>query len=82
VTIASTNSTAFTLSLVAGIVNCDYLNIQNSTATGGAKWYAGPDSQDLGNNTGWSFAGAPAPSTGLRLIQLGGVVIDGGIDIF
>jgi len=42
----------------------------------------GTGSQDLGNNTGWSFAAAPAPSTGMRLIQLGGVVIDGGIDIF
>jgi len=37
-----------------GTVNALYLNVQDSTATGGAKWYAN-SSNDLGNNTGWNI---------------------------
>jgi hypothetical protein len=37
-----------------GTVNALYLNIQDSTASGGAKWYAN-SSNDLGNNTGWNI---------------------------
>jgi hypothetical protein len=45
----------FTLSKTSGIVNCDYLDISNSNATGGADWYAGCHSLDTENNDGWKF---------------------------
>lgn len=50
-----TPDTQFTLSKLDGIVNCDYLNISDSNATGGADWYAGEHSIDSGNNSGWIF---------------------------
>ena len=46
--------TAQTVSKSSGTVNALYLNVQDSTATGGAKWYAN-SSNDLGNNTGWNI---------------------------
>jgi hypothetical protein len=46
--------TAKTLSKTSGTVNALYLNVQDNTATGGAKWYAN-SSNDLGNNTGWNI---------------------------
>lgn len=46
--------TAKIISKSSGTVNALYLNIQDSTATGGAKWYAN-SSNDLGNNTGWNI---------------------------
>jgi len=48
-----TPDTQFTLSKSDGIVNCDYLDISDSNATGGADWYAGEHSINNGNNTGW-----------------------------
>ena len=60
VTLASmTPGTAFTLSKAVGVVAGKYLSISWSTATGGAKWYAGANSTDGGNNTGWLFTAAP-----------------------
>lgn len=46
-----------------GTVSVDYMSIQDSTVTGtGASWYAGANSTNVSNNTGWIFT-AP-PSTG------------------
>lgn len=42
-----------------GIISCDYLNIVRSNASPGSTWYAGANSTDGGNNTGWIFADAP-----------------------
>ncbi len=53
-------ATQFTLSKSSGIVSCDYLDISNSNATGGASWYAGANSADTTNNDGWIFT---APET-------------------
>lgn len=63
VTIDSSTTSAHTLSKSSGTVSADYLSISYSTATGGATWYAGANSTDGGNNTGWIFTAAPA-STG------------------
>ena len=52
-----------TLSKSSGIVNCDYLDLSNSNATGGATWYAGSHSVDTTNNDGWIFEDAPAAPT-------------------
>lgn len=49
------------LSKASGVVVCDYLNISNSNATGGATWYAGSHSTNTTNNTGWIFSDPPPP---------------------
>lgn len=46
----------FTLSDASGVINAQYLAIQDSNATGGAVWNA-LYSTNLGNNTGWIFPG-------------------------
>lgn len=51
----STYSGNFTISKSSGVVSCGFLNINNSTATGGATWYAGRNSSDSGQNSGWIF---------------------------
>lgn len=38
-----------------GEVECDYLDIQDSNAGGGAVWLAGDHSKNSGNNAGWKF---------------------------
>jgi len=50
----------FTLNKSSGTVSCDYLSIQDSNATGGASWYAGANSTNVSNNTGWVFTAPPA----------------------
>ena len=51
---SSVAGTSRTISKTSGTVNALYLNVQDSTASGGAKWYAN-SSNDLGNNTGWNI---------------------------
>ncbi len=58
VTINSDIAAPHTLSKALGTVSVDYLSINNSTATGGATWYAGANSVNGGGNSGWIFAGA------------------------
>jgi hypothetical protein len=60
VTIASATAASHTLSKIGGIVSANYLSISRSTATGGAVWYAGANSTNGGNNSGWIFQNAPA----------------------
>jgi hypothetical protein len=59
VTIASATAASHTLSKASGIVSSNYLSISRSTATGGAAWYAGANSTNGGNNSGWIFLNAP-----------------------
>jgi hypothetical protein len=61
VTIQSATAASHTLSKSSGTVSADYLSISRSTATGGAGWYAGANSTDGGNNTGWIFTAPPVP---------------------
>lgn len=49
------------LSKASGIVSSDYLSLQDSTALGGAAWYAGANSTNVSGNLGWVFT---APGTG------------------
>jgi len=61
ITLNSTVSgSTFTLSSPADVVSVDYLNLKDSVATGAAKWYAGNNSIDSGNNTGWIFSAPPS----------------------
>lgn len=56
----ATGTSTFTLSKASSMVAlADYLDIRRSVATGGATWYAGANSIDGGNNTGWQFTAAP-----------------------
>jgi hypothetical protein len=59
VTIGASTTSAATLSDASGTVSADYLSISYITATGGATWYAGANSTNGGNNTGWQFSAAP-----------------------
>jgi hypothetical protein len=64
VTLSSSFSpSTFTISKSSGIVSSNYLSIQDSIATGGATWYAGANSTNLGNNTGWIFTAPPSGNT-------------------
>jgi hypothetical protein len=59
-----------TLSKSSGTISVDYLSIQDSNATGGAAWYAGTNSTNVSNNTGWIFTAPPGPSSGSFLMFL------------
>ena len=61
-TIGSVTAASHTLSKASGTVSADFLSISRSTATGGASWYAGANSTNGGNNSGWIFTAPPAPS--------------------
>jgi len=61
ITIGSVTAASHTLSKASGTVSSDYLSISRSTAAGGASWYAGANSTDGGNNSGWIFTAPPAP---------------------
>lgn len=61
---SSTAGTQASVSKSGGIVSCDYLSIQDSAAGGGATWYAGANSTNVSNNTGWIFSAPPVPGIG------------------
>ena len=71
---SSSSGSSFTLTKTSGTVSCDYLSIQDSTATGGAAWYAGANSTNVSNNTGWRFTafggfGGGSGSNGIQAIK-------------
>ena len=61
---SSVDGTARTLNKTSGTVGVDYMSIRDSTATGGADWYAGANSTNVSNNTGWIFTAAPGAGGG------------------
>lgn len=61
--VSSVAGTPASLSKSSGTVSADYLSIKDSTATGGAAWYAGANSTNVSGNSGWIFTAAPT-STG------------------
>jgi len=63
ITIGSDTAASHTLSKASGTVSRDYLSISQSIATGGANWYAGANSTDGGNNSGWVFTVPPTPTS-------------------
>lgn len=66
--ITANSTTQHILSKSSGIVNSDFLNITRSNATGGAGWYAGANSTNGGNNTGWIFTAAPSNSGNMFML--------------
>lgn len=74
VTITSaTAGTAWTLSKASGTVQCDWLSLKDSAATGGATFYAGANSTNVSGNSGWTFT-AP-PGTAQSLSQASGASV-------
>ncbi len=57
---SSSAGSAATLSKASGTVSVDYMSIRDSTATGGASWYAGANSTNVSGNTGWIFTAPPS----------------------
>lgn len=43
------------ISKLTGVIGVDYFDLKDSQALGGATFYAGSNSTDSGNNTGWIF---------------------------
>jgi hypothetical protein len=68
---SGTAGTPFTFSKASGIVSGDYLSIQDSTATGGAAWYAGANSTNVSGNTGWIFTAPPSGTPNLMMMGVG-----------
>ena len=68
ITIGSVTAASHTLSKASGTVSADFLSISRSTATGGAGWYAGANSTDGGNNSGWIFTAPPSGSNSNFLV--------------
>ncbi len=68
---SSTPASAATISKASGIVSSNYLSIQDSTASGGATFYAGDNSTSVSNNSGWIFTSAPNTNPGGTDLLLG-----------
>lgn len=49
----------FEISKAGGVVDLDYLVLQDCHATGGATFYAGENSTNTSGNTGWTFTRVP-----------------------
>ena len=58
-TISPSSVTNYIFSKSSGVISTNFLLLTRSTATGGATWYAGANSNDNGNNIGWLFSNAP-----------------------
>jgi len=55
-----TSGSKYTLTDFSGTNNTSYIDVKDSTVTGGAVWNAN-SSVDSGNNTGWNFIGPQIP---------------------
>ncbi len=69
IAISSVTNASHYLSKLTGSVSGEYLSLTNSSAIGGATWYAGANSLNLGNNTGWIFSADPSYSDGATGVQ-------------
>lgn len=58
--VSTIGASAGIISKSSGIVSVDYMSIQDSTATGGATFYAGANSTNVSGNTGWIFTAPPS----------------------
>jgi hypothetical protein len=69
---SSTAGTTATVSKTGGVASSDYLSIQDITATGGAIWYAGANSTNVSNNSGWLFIAGPTAATARGFLAMMG----------
>lgn len=65
--ISTSAGTPATISKTSGTVSLDYMSIKDSTATGGAIFYAGANSTNVSGNTGWFFTAAPTGGSGVTI---------------
>jgi hypothetical protein len=56
---STTDTSAWSISVASGTVSADYISLRDSTATGGATFYAGANSTNVSGNTGWTFTADP-----------------------
>lgn len=56
---SSTAGTQATISKASGTVSVTYLSIKDIKTAGTTSWYAGINSTNVSNNTGWNFTGVP-----------------------
>ena len=75
ITLTSSTTSAHTLSKSSGTVNCDYISVSYSTATGGATWNPGTNSTDGGNNIGWNIT-TVASSSGSNIVSSGSIALN------
>jgi hypothetical protein len=69
---SSIPGTKATLTKASGTVSsCNYLTIQDSAATS-ATWFAGANSVNAGNNSGWIFGSAPAAGVSANFLPFFG----------
>jgi gliding motility-associated-like protein len=54
-----------TVTKSSGQVICDFINVRDINATGGATYFAGDNSTNVSNNTGWNFSNSPGYIFGL-----------------
>lgn len=59
---SSSSGTQATLKKTGGTVACNYVSLQDSKATGSAVWYAGSNSTNVSDNSGWLFTTATLPA--------------------
>jgi hypothetical protein len=50
---------SWTINSTAYSIQTNFINVAYGNVTGGSQYYAGPQSINGGNNTGWIFAGGP-----------------------
>jgi hypothetical protein len=62
--ISNTAGVPALLSKASGTVSSNYLSLKDSTALGGAAWYAGANSTNVSGNLGWIFSNAPSNAAG------------------
>lgn len=71
---SATAASPFILSKASGIASSQYLSIKDSTATGGAGWYAGRTSTNVSGNTGWNFVDVSIATFAAPLSSLTGAM--------
>lgn len=69
---SSISGTAAHIKVLTGKLSFDFLSIKDSTAEGGAEFFAGTHSENVSNNTGWVFS-APGKLIELALEDSQGV---------
>lgn len=68
---ASTPTSAATLSQASGTVCGNFLSLKDSTATGGASFFA-QNSTNVSGNSGWTFGACPGAATQIHHKVIGG----------
>ncbi|MFT7335019.1 MAG: hypothetical protein ACI9M1_000917 [Porticoccaceae bacterium] len=59
---SSSAGTQAIISMATGSICTDFIHIQDINAIGGGSFNAGPNSQDISNNNGWSFLTGLSPT--------------------